>query len=391
MGRSAGEKTEKGASTIEVVITDAKYRMTLAVLREALDAGHTVTLVQRDDGAPPLCFFADGAHRDVLLGAERYGDELLRLLASYGERPVLLPCGAETLRIVSERREEFERVCRVLCPERGALALCNDKARIRSLAEQAGLPVPRELRALPGEDVEALAGRAPYPCVIKYVCGEALGLPAEERYRIVRTREEFAAVYPAFAARGETLVQEYLEGDGYGVSLLMLRGGGVGGFVCHRRIRESVPTGGPSTCCESVFLPEQLALARELLRRAGFVGPAMVEFKGETFLEVNPRVWGTYPLTRAAESGFTEAWIRAAAGEGMPVPLTKPRYRLGVRMRYLVSDLIGAARYLRAGDRRGWGAVRDLFRRGVRDGVFEKGDRVNRAYLRTLLERRRQS
>lgn len=365
--------------------------MTLAVLREALDAGHQVTLVQKDDGEPPLCFFAGGKHRDVLLSAERYGEELLRLLGSYDEPPVLLPCGAETLRLVAERREEFRAVCRMLCPEAETLALCNDKERIRAEAQRAGLSVPEELRRGDGETVEALAARAPYPCVLKYVCGEALGLEAAERYRIVRDRAAFLECYPAFEARGGTLVQRYVEGDGFGVSLLMLPGGGVGSFVCHRRIRESVPTGGPSTCCESVFLPEQVTKARELLRGVGFVGPAMVEFKGETFLEVNPRVWGTYPLTRAAGSGFTEAWIKAAAGEGMPIPLSKPRYQLGVTMRYLVSDLLGAARYLRAGDRRGWRALCDLFHRKVKDGVFEKGDPVNKFYLRSLLERRKKA
>ena len=362
--------------------------MTLAVLREALDAGHRVTLVQKDDGEPPLSFFAGGEHRDVLLSAEGYAEELLRLLGSYEEKPVLLPCGAETLRLVALRRAEFLAVCRVLCPEPEALALCNDKRRIRAEAERAGLAVPQELHRAEGETVEALAARAPYPCVLKYVCGEALGLEAAERYRIIKDKAAFLAVYPAFERRGEVLIQRYIEGDGFGVSLLMLPGGGVGSFVCHRRIREGVPTGGPSTCCESVFLPELVERARELLRGVGFVGPAMVEFKGETFLEVNPRVWGTYPLTRVAKSGFTEAWIKASAGEGMPVPLTKPRYELGVTMRYLVSDLLGAARYLRAGDRRGQ-ALGQLFRRGIKDGVFEKGDPVNKFYLRSLFERRR--
>lgn len=128
-----------------------------------------------------------------------------------------------------------------------------------------------------------------------------------------------------------------------------------------------------------------------LLKAANFTGPAMVEFKGDYFLEVNPRIWGTFPLTRAAKAGFTKAWIRAAAGEGMPVSLTRPCYETGVIMRYLISDLLGALRYLRAGDRRGWQAFGALFRRKICDGVFEKGDRVNKFYLRSLIERRKKA
>ena len=42
---------------------------------------------------------------------------------------------------------------------------------------------------------------------------------------------------------------------------------------------------------------------------------AMVEFKGDCLLEVNPRVWGSFPMTEAAQSPFTAHYARAAAGE----------------------------------------------------------------------------
>ena len=76
-------------------------------------------------------------------------------------------------------------------------------------------------------------------------------------------------------------------------------------------------------------------------------GMAMVEFKGDCLLEVNPRVWGSFPMTEAAQSPFTAHYARAAAGER--VTYAAQDYRPGVRMRFLLNDTLAALHYLRAG------------------------------------------
>ena len=70
-------------------------------------------------------------------------------------------------------------------------------------------------------------------------------------------------------------------------------------------------------------------------------------FKGDCLLEVNPRVWGSFPMTEAAQSPFTAYYARAAAGER--VRYTAQDYRSGVRMRFLLNDTLAALHYLRAG------------------------------------------
>ena len=74
---------------------------------------------------------------------------------------------------------------------------------------------------------------------------------------------------------------------------------------------------------------------------------AMVEFKGDCLLEVNPRVWGSFPMTEAAQSPFVAHYARAAAGER--VAYAAQDYRTGVRMRFLLNDTLAALHYLRAG------------------------------------------
>ena len=70
-------------------------------------------------------------------------------------------------------------------------------------------------------------------------------------------------------------------------------------------------------------------------------------FKGDCLLEVNPRVWGSFPMTEVAQSPFTAYYARAAAGER--VRYTAQDYRSGVRMRFLLNDTLAALHYLRAG------------------------------------------
>ena len=60
------------------------------------------------------------------------------------------------------------------------------------------------------------------------------------------------------------------------------------GALCHRRVREYPITGGPSTCCESFYDAALIDRAYRLLHSFGFTGMAMVEFKGDCVLEVNP-------------------------------------------------------------------------------------------------------
>ena len=69
--------------------------------------------------------------------------------------------------------------------------------------------------------------------------------------------------------------------------------------------------------------------------------------KGDCLLEVNPRVWGSFPMTEAAQSPLVAHYARAAAGER--VAYAAQDYRTGVRMRFLLNDTLAALHYLRAG------------------------------------------
>ena len=326
------------------IVTDGKYRSSIAAVRALHRAGYQVIVTQTraDVHAVPAvassrCCAAfrwiDGAAADA-----DYADRLAALLETY-DRPVLFCVGAVTLNTVAAQRERFAQVADFLIAPRPVLDALNDKETVHARAQSLGIPVPRQYDGVPPEH---------YPVVIKPHCGEKFGLKAADRYAVADTPEAYAQLLARMQRYDPApIVQDRITGPGIGVSLLLDRDGRLICALCHRRIREYPVTGGPSTCCESFYDAALIDRAYRLLHSFGFTGLAMVEFKGDCLLEVNPRVWGSFPMTEAAQSPFTAHYARAAAGER--VTYAAQDYRPGVRMRFLLNDTLAALHYLRAG------------------------------------------
>ena len=391
------------------IVTDVHYRMSLALVRTLGEAGVEVITCERDGrrgspDAPPLGALSRRAARHVWLPEEGYLDALLELCRETGQgkgcRPALLPVGAGTLGLLAADRERFDGAGGLCIPTAGQLDLMNSKEQISLLAAKLGIPVPESFVRREGEDLTAFSRRLPLPCVIKPVCGEKLGLTARDRYAVVKSPEDAERQYGRFLAlAGEPpVVQAYLSGGGLGCSVLALEGK-VLASICHRRVREYPVTGGPSSCCVQEDREDLRTYAARLTAETGYTGLAMFEFKedqnGEArLLEVNPRVWGTFPLTRAAGSELPLLWYVLAWNAGnpdRPLPYPAPVPACGRRMIFAASDLTAALGYAGRGEpgmllR----ALGDFLNPAVADGVFEWGDiRPGLAYFRSLLAKER--
>ena len=386
------------------IITDVHYRMSLALIRDLAEAGVSVVCCERQGAAAPLGFHSKYVRRAVTLPTEGWLEALytlcLDLSEAEGARPALLPVGAVTLAVLAreEVRRRFAPVCGLCIPTAEQLDAFNSKAEVARLGNKLGLPIPQAFFAQEGEPVEEFAARLPLPCVVKPLCGEKLGLTAALRYAIVRTPEEAAQSYQHFfTLAGEPpLVQEYLSGGGLGCSVLADHGRVIAS-ICHRRVREYPISGGPSACCDCVDRPDLVSIASALVAETGYTGLAMFEFKEGAdgkpcLLEINPRVWGTFPLTRASHSQIPLLWCTLAWNQGNPAqakplpPAPQPR---PCRMRFAASDLMSAVGYATHGQKkRACSALADLFRPSVRDGLWEWSDpKPGLMYYRSLLRK----
>ena len=387
------------------VVTDVHYRMSLALIRDLSQAGAEVITCEGErhranPASPALGAMSRHTSRHVWLpegrGAEPIGELCREIMEERGERPALLPVGAATLAAAAADRARLDAVCGLCIPTAEQLDLFNSKERLAALAASLGVPVPEAFVRQADEPVEDFVRRLPLPCVIKPVCGEKLGLTAAARYAIVRSPEEAEAHYRRFAALSgeEPVVQTYLSGAGLGCDLLADQGQ-IAAAICHRRVREYPVTGGPSSCCRCVDRPDLRDRAARLVRETGYTGLAMFEFKEDGagrphLLEVNPRVWGTFPLTRVSRSGIPLLWAILsynAGNPGAPIPLPAVPAPLQRKMIFAASDLMAGVGYARRG-RPGalFAALGDFLNPAVRDGLFEWGDLLpGLAYCRSLI------
>lgn len=365
-----------------VVITDGKYRSAVAAARMLGRGGHRVIAVQTkgDQSLEPPVFasryVSEGRWLDGAADSPDYPDRLYELLSEYN-RPVLFCAGAATLNAVAKRRERFARACDFLIAPPEVLDALNDKEAVHRRCVELGIPVPKEYDGVPDC----------FPVVIKPHCGEKFGLKAKDRYAVANNAQEYAAKLAAMSKYDpHPIVQQKVDGAGAGASLLLDRGSRLIAAICHRRIREYPMTGGPSTCCESFYDANLIDQAYRLLASFHFVGMAMVEFKGECVLEVNPRLWGSFPMTERAGSPFTCRYAQAAAGERLDY--APQNYKTGVRMRFTLNDGAAMLDNLRHG-RPGpfFQGMADWFR--AEEALSAKDDPAPwRRYLRNTLLRR---
>ncbi|MBE6687871.1 MAG: ATP-grasp domain-containing protein [Ruminococcaceae bacterium] len=345
-----------------IIITDAKYRSSLAAVYSLAGKEYNIILCQTDDyKKTPLSFSSKYASKTVFLSERNYSEELESLIRMY-DRPVIIPIGANTTELLSRERAKFSEICDFLVPSTEALDAANDKKTVADTARRLGIPVPEEIT----EEPET------YPVIIKPSCGEKFGLHAEERYIRADSRDEYIAAMEKMKKYDPSpIVQEYIQGDAVGVCLLISPNGCTAGTVCHKRIRELPVTGGPSTCCETINDDKLFNYSCQLLKELNFQGVAMVEFKNGRLLEINPRVWGSFPLTYHCRSNFTENWIRCAAGEKFEAP----EYKKNVKMNFIVNDTVAAFKYLSHGKfSKFFGAVKDILNPCVKEALFSFND-----------------
>lgn len=152
------------------------------------------------------------------------------------------------------------------------------------------------------------------------------------------------------AVENYPIIQEYVGGEGYGVSLLYNKGKKRAKFT-HKRLREKIATGGTSTKRVSVKNPVIEEYAEHLLTSLKWHGVAMAEFRFDEssgkgwLIDVNPRFWGSLALAIHAGVDFPYLLYKMAV-DGDIEPVTD--YREGVIVRWILGDVVAAMSYMKA-------------------------------------------
>lgn len=353
------------------LITDVHYRMSASLIRSLAKAGVRIYTCEKDIFPSPAGARSKYVTAHFSLPEKEYENALYALAERLGKKegckPALLPVGAATLQLLSAQKERFSAVAGLCVAMPDALSLLNSKRELHALARSLSVSVPQNYE-----------GAYSLPCVVKPICGEKLGLSAAERYRICHTCKEVEDACAHFEAlSGESpIIQEYLPGGGSGCSIVAEKGK-ILAYIGHRRLREYPVSGGPSSCCISVEPP--ISEVEKLVKSIHLSGLAMFEFKEGAdgkprLLECNPRIWGSFPLTEAANSTLPFAWFAAAWNNGNPndlLSLPQNHFETEKKMCFFPSDLFAGLGYFKKGHfKKSFCAVADFIDPRVRDGVF---------------------
>ncbi len=277
-------------------------------------------------------------------GAQRWVEALSR---SVRRDEVLVPVATNAVIQVAAHRGRFPGAVAPI-PSVETIRRVNHRPSLLEIARRAGVPAPKTYPVRSHEDLPALAADPllRWPLVVK-VCDDAgLFVGPEARYRIVHDAVALDRAYrDLFARKAFPMVQEFIPGDGWGVSLLFGAGGEVLARVVHRRTLEYPARGGPSARCETARWPDLEEAAIALLREVSWVGPAQVEFRRDArdgsfrLLEVNPRLWGSLPLARMAGVNLVGMWYRMGLGERVAPAPPAPA---GIRLRFAAMEWASA-------------------------------------------------
>ena len=332
---------------LRVLILDGQYCHALAAVRSLGLRGAVVTVASHK---PRAQGFASRYCAQRLASPSPNSDRdayLVWLLEALrrGRYDATLCFEEATADILNANRDSVQKLTGCPMPSREIFLTADRKDRAARLARQIGVRVPatHELERI--EDAVALAAQLEFPVIVKGVHSSG-----GQQVEVVRRAQDLLPTVQRLAALRHDaalplpIVQQYVEGRGYGLTALVRRGEAIAVFM-HRRLAEhdvarGVGLAHGSPGAQSVDEPEMRQAGLALLESLCWDGIAMVEFKrsrrdGHFYLiEINPRFVGSLEL--AIASGIDLPWLYAQMAAGRPVAGPN-RYRVGLRYRWLLS------------------------------------------------------
>jgi protein-tyrosine-phosphatase/predicted ATP-grasp superfamily ATP-dependent carboligase len=253
----------------------------------------------------------------------------------------VIPSNDSGMAFLAAHYDEFRAAARLACPPPAVTARVLDKQQTMRAAVECGIDIPRNLQFASIADLRAARASFRFPLIAKPLSKEV-----DAAFKI-RYYLDFDALERDFhndaAYSSKYLLQEYAEGEGFGIELLM-EGGEPRLLFAHRRILEHPSTGGVSVVAEAApLIPELVDSSVRLLNHIGWEGVAMVEFRYDrtarraTLMEINGRYWGSLGLSVAAGVDFPFAAWQIA--HGLPITVARD-YRPGIQARWTSGVLL---------------------------------------------------
>ena len=261
-------------------------------------------------------------------------DKLISILESK-KIGVFFPLGEEIMMAVSRNMERFRNSGSALIPfpDHDTMDKTDDKSRTITEARKIGIEVPRTYLAGDGS-LEIVKKEFEFPVVIKPHRGEG-----SAGHSIISSPKDLERRFrETVAAHGPSMIQEFVWGDKYSSTFVFDENSKPVRACVFKMVRQFPLTGGPMLFSQTVKHDESMDLGINIFRHLGWKGIGQTEIIKDSrdgrlkFIEINPRFFGSTPVTMAAGVDFAWTLHRMALGERVSPDLT---YRVGVKARLL--------------------------------------------------------
>ncbi|KAF5427457.1 MAG: putative ATP-dependent carboligase, ATP-grasp superfamily [Candidatus Methanomarinus sp.] len=341
---------------MSVIITHARVRNALAATRNI--GKHNIKVITSDSIYPSTSFFSRYSssyfkYPSYKLTPDLFINSLKDFTKKNKDVNMIMPMTSETF-VLSKYRNSFDKRVHIPMATHEAIMKANNKQYLMKFADELGINIPQTYTINDISELKKISNDVLFPAVIKLK--EGMG---SKGLQYVHSKEELIKEYKNTIKNFNLnqsdypLIQEYISGTGYGVSMLFNQGDPRAIFT-HKRIREYPITGGPSTARISVRHTKMEKDATTLLKELDWHGVAMVEFKmnditKEPYLmEINPRFWGSLHQAICAGVEFP-CLLYTMATEGDVSPVFT--YKKGVTARWMLGDCRALIDYIRTDKR----------------------------------------
>lgn len=328
---------------MNVLVTSASGAKGLVVTRSL--GKNNIEVINTDSERFSAAFFSRYSKSHFLSPSPSNSPaEFLRVILDYVKEnaiDVLMPVNSAETLLISQYKDKFLPYTKVPFEDYSKMNKLHDKGKLAKVAEELNIPIPKTYEITDFKAIEKSARTYMYPVVIKLKNStSSVGI------NYASSQNDFISKYKETILKFKLdsldypIIQEYIHGTGYGVSLLMNHGE-LRAIFTHKRLREYPITGGPSTLRESVRHPEMERIAIKLMKHFNWHGIAMVEFKLDQrtnkpyLIEVNPRFWGSINQAIASGVDFPYLLYKMAKEGDVQAVLN---YKLGVKTRFLMND-----------------------------------------------------
>jgi predicted ATP-grasp superfamily ATP-dependent carboligase len=252
-------------------------------------------------------------------------DALARLLIDLGklerQRGILFPTRDADVVFVNQYRDSLEPFFAIPQPTGDILHLIVNKARLASVADSVGIPVPRTMQVSSLEEILCRRDDLIFPAVLKPIYAYQWRVPeivcavGKRKGIKVGTIDELMDIYRRIVPyQKEILIQEFVQGpedEFFIVGSYFNHNSECLGSYTAQKIVQFPSEIGLGCLLRSTRNEEVRRLGNRLLKSIKFTGIAEIEFKKESktgeyrLIEINPRHWDQHALGTACGVNLT--------------------------------------------------------------------------------------